>query len=420
MANHFRLYERPLMTDETQAELSVTGVLEGYVSGDAYEGRLQINNSIGRCTVEIVEANLPPGAAVRVDNITKEVVVKWDAFEEAAEESNSVPNGDFEEGDNGQWILGNGWSIEAGGAETGTFSAVFQNFRGISNIESVRFPYTPGTPITGQCRFQQGASSENKLTGRALLIWCDINGNALPGGEGVSFTGGELIRSGKNGEWKPATVTGASREAVKVAIGFSCNRRSQNRLARVDNFTWNHKYTVGTQGPGIFHLSIRVTDSENRVAFWDGVIYMPDSGVSTWVAGGETSVDVPTPADLSLGGIWIEKADATSPLNIHITADGIICRRFEGSSRSLLPSDVRFSKTRVSTNATASGILHRGIAIKKRPGVMDIVEYVGTGAAHDIPHSLGSVPGVVLILGDSCVLAYNRLMGTELLGGDTG
>lgn len=272
MANHFRLYERPLMADETEAALTVTGLLEGYTSGEAYESRLQINNSIGRCTVEIVEANLPPGAAVRVDNVTKEVVVKWDAFEVVAEELNAVPNGDFEEGDNGQWSLGNGWSIEAGGAETGTFSGVFRNFKGISNIESVRLPYTPGTPITGQCRFQQGASSKGNLTGRVLLIWCDANGNMLPGGEGVSFTGGDLIRSGSNGEWKTSTVTGASREAAMVAIGFSCNRRKQNKLARVDNFTWNHKYTLGQEDDSDYSLYIKVTDGLNRTAYWRGVI----------------------------------------------------------------------------------------------------------------------------------------------------
>ncbi|UVB03024.1 hypothetical protein IVIADoCa2_47 [Xanthomonas phage vB_Xar_IVIA-DoCa2] len=272
MANHFRLYERPLMADETEAALTVTGVLEGYTSGEAYESRLQINNSIGRCTVEIVEANLPPGAAVRVDNVTKEVVVKWDAFEVVAEELNAVPNGDFEEGDNGQWAFGNGWSIEAGGAETGTFSGVFQNFKGISSIESVRLPYTPGTPIKGQCRFQQGASSKGNLVGRALLIWCDANGNMLPGGEGVSFTGGDLIRSGSNGEWKTSTVTGASREATMVAIGFNCNRKKQNKLARVDNFTWNHKYTLGQVGDDVYFLHIKVTDSLNRVAYWKGNI----------------------------------------------------------------------------------------------------------------------------------------------------
>ncbi|UYA98666.1 hypothetical protein IVIADoCa4_46 [Xanthomonas phage vB_Xar_IVIA-DoCa4] len=272
MANHFRLYERPLMADETEAALTVTGVLEGYTSGEAYESRLQINNSIGRCTVEIVEANLPPGAAVRVDNVTKEVVVKWDAFEVVAEELNAVPNGDFEEGDNGQWYFGNGWSIEAGGAETGTYSGVFQNFKGISSIESVRLPYTPGTPIKGQCRFQQGASSKGNLVGRALLIWCDANGNMLPGGEGVSFTGGYLIRSGSNGEWKTSTVTGASREAAMVAIGFNCNRKKQNRLARVDNFTWNHKYTLGQVGDDTYFLHIKVTDSLNRVAYWKGNI----------------------------------------------------------------------------------------------------------------------------------------------------
>lgn len=272
MASHFRLYERPLVMDEIESALTVTGELEGYTSGEPYESRLQINNSIGRCTVEIIEASLPPGAAVRVDNVTKEVVVKWDAYTVVADELNSVPNGDFEEGDNGQWSFGNGWSIQAGGAETGTYAGVFHNFKGTASIESVRVPYTPGTPITASCRFQQGASSKGNLTGRILLIWCDENGNMIPGGEGISWAGGNLIRSGSRGEWKTSTVTAASRAAVSVAAGFSAHRKKQNLLARVDNFTWNHKYTLGQVGDDVYFLHIKVTDSLNRVAYWKGAI----------------------------------------------------------------------------------------------------------------------------------------------------
>jgi len=270
MANHFRLYGRPLMADEVLPPLTITGSLPFFVPGEPYEGRLQINNSIGRCTVEVIEAGLPPGYSVRVDNVTKEVVVKWDAYEEVEDEISAVPNGDFEQGDNGQWALGNGWSIKSGGAETGTFSAVFENFRGNSSIESVRVPYTPGTPIRAQCRFQQGASSKGNLAGRAILIWCDAKGNMLPGGEGKSFSVGTLINSGSGGEWQTSEVTGASREAATVAVGFSANRKKQNKLARVDNFTWNHKYTLGTDKREDYFLSIKVTDSANRVAYWSG------------------------------------------------------------------------------------------------------------------------------------------------------
>ncbi|CAB1282953.1 Phage tail fiber protein [Xylella phage Cota] len=274
MTSVFQLYGRPLAENEPLPPLRITGELEGYTSGEAYEGRLQIIDSIGKCVVEIVESSLPPGSYAFVDNFTKEIVLRWPAYAPPDAMASGVPNGDFEQGNDGSWRFGAGWSIEAGGAETGTYSAVYQNQRGIQSIESNRVPYTPGQSITAACRFQQGASSSGNLVGRILLIWCDANGNMVPGGEGISWTGGTLIRSGSNGEWRTSDVTGASSHpnVATVAVGFSANRKKQNKLCRVDNFTWNHEYTTGTNSDLDFTVTFKVTDSANRIAYWTGTV----------------------------------------------------------------------------------------------------------------------------------------------------
>lgn len=272
MTSVFQLYGRPLAEDTPVPPLRITGELEGYTSGEDYEGRLQIVDNIGKCKVEIVESDLPPGAYAFVDNFTNEIVLRWPAYAPPEAMVSGVPNGDFELGDNGMWNFGAGWSIQSGGAETGTYSGVFANQRGISSIESVRVPYTPGTPIHAAVRFQQGASSEGNLVGRILLIWCDANGNMLPGGEGVSYDGGNLIRSGSNGAWHTSEVTASSEQAATVAVGFSANRKKQNKLARVDNFTWDHEYSTGTNSDLDFTVTFKVTDSANRVAYWTGTV----------------------------------------------------------------------------------------------------------------------------------------------------
>lgn len=271
MSSVFQLYGRPLAEDTPLPPLMIVGSLPSYEPGNSYEGRLSVLNAIGKCTAELVESSLPPGAYVFMDNFTHEVVLAWPTYTPPTTEASTVPNGDFEAGDDGSWRKGAGWSIVAGDAETGTYSGVFSNQRGVSVLESARVPYS-GETITASARFQQGASSKGNLVGRVVLLWCDADGNAIPGGEGVSFTGGNLITSGSHGEWQTSSVTAqSSRAEVKtVAVGFSAERKKQNRLARVDNFVWNHKYQVGTDDQIDYTVTIKVTDSANRVAYWTG------------------------------------------------------------------------------------------------------------------------------------------------------
>jgi len=286
MTSVFQLYGRPLAEDDQlpPMPLMIVGSLPSYEPGNSYEGRLDVLNAIGKCTAEIVESSLPPGAYVFMDNFTQEVVLAWPTYTPPTTEASAIPNGDFEAGDDGSWRKGAGWTIEAGGAESGTYSGVFANQRGISSIESARVPYN-GETITASARFQQGASSEGNLVGHIILIWCDADGNMIPGGEGVSFNGGNTIRSGSNGAWHTSSVTAKSNSpnAKTVAVGFSANRKRQNRLARVDNFTWNHQYTLGTETLEDHFLKVKVTDSANRVAYWSGRVLFDSYWLNTQV-----------------------------------------------------------------------------------------------------------------------------------------
>lgn len=271
MANHFRLFGRPLMADEVLPELSVTGTLEGYTSGAAYESRLQINNPVGRCTVEILASNLPSGASVRIDNLTKEVVVKWDAYEEVVATESKVPNGSFEDGDNGTWVKGPGWSIGTGSdypTKDGVYSARFANLKTQgSDLVLPMVAAKVNDYIKVRAQIQQGASSEGNAGARVWLTFHDSTGKQIGDHPGT------WVKSGKAGSWKESSAEGgAPAGTAGVMVRVAAYRSKENYPLWVDDITWNHKYSLGTTGTGDYSLSIQVVDSLNRVAYWAGTI----------------------------------------------------------------------------------------------------------------------------------------------------
>lgn len=276
MANHFRLYGRPLMADEVADGLSVTGVLEGYTAGEAYESRLSINNPVGRCTVEVIESTLPSGAAVRVDNITKEVVVKWAAFTEVVDEETLVPNGDFEAGDDGTWVPGGGsngegWSIGTGSdydTDSGVYSARFANIKtGGSDLLNPLIPAEVNDYIRCTAEVQQGASSKGKAGARVSIIYRKEDGTEL------QRNWGNMVSSGSNGNWHQSVAEGAAPKDTKyVQVVLSAFRSKQNKPLWVDTVKWNHKYVLGQEDDSDYYLYIKVTDGANRVAYWRGGI----------------------------------------------------------------------------------------------------------------------------------------------------
>lgn len=151
-----------------------------------------------------------------------------------------IPNAGFESG-NTAWALAGPWSIINGGpAFEGTWSAQFgTGFSGNAEIKmATGVAVSPGTTITGSCKFNQGASSSGNLSGQLALEWYTA------GDVFISESTGAVIISGSNGEWKQATVTAsAPANAGLVRLSFNCNRTGDNSAAWVDGFQWDHKTT---------------------------------------------------------------------------------------------------------------------------------------------------------------------------------
>ena len=272
MPNHIRLFERPLVADEVLPALMVTGVLPDYTPEAAYEGRLPILNSVGKCTVEVLESTLPPGAFVRVDNITKEVVVKWAAYKEEEEPISLVPGGDFEDGDSGSWSLGPGWSIGTGpdyDTKSGAYSARFAGVKtGGSDMVSPRVPAKVNDYIRVSAQVQQGASAKGNAGARVSLIYRNAEGAEL------LRLWGNLVTSGKNGAWNETVAEGAApADTATVEVVISAYRHRENFALWVDDVVWNHKYTLGQDKDEDFFLRLRVTDSLNRVAYWESQLW---------------------------------------------------------------------------------------------------------------------------------------------------
>lgn len=270
MANHQLLFGRPLVADETLPPLSVTGALEGYTSGEAYDSELDINNSVGRCTLTVIESTLPPGARVFIDQLRKKVVVRWDAYTPPVETVQLVPNGDFEAGDDGRWGLGPGWTIGSGAdypVQDGTHSARFKDYKGTSDMVLASVPAKTNDYIKIDAMIQHGASSEGNVGARVSLVWRAEDGREL------DRNLGNYISSGSKGAWKTSTAKGyGPGDARYVSVVLSAKRSRQNHGLFVDKIVWNHKYTLGTNTDTAYYVRLRVTDSINRQAEWAGAI----------------------------------------------------------------------------------------------------------------------------------------------------
>lgn len=274
MANHFRLFSRPLVMDEVEAALSITGALPEYSPGDAFEGSLQVNNAIGRFRVEIMpDSTLPDGAFVRADNIAQELVLKWGAYQIVNPvTSQPVLNGTFEDGDDGAWLNHHrGWKVVDGRGIGGSRAAEFGAVRGINNYVGVLTPVTdPSRVIKLEASINHGSASTGELVVGPFLLWYDANRNL------VRWTDpGTYVRGGANGDWHDYSYAegAAGDAAIKfVAPGLTANRTGSPHSCWVDNVRWNHAYRSGQDTMTDYWVHLKVTDSANRVAYWSGYL----------------------------------------------------------------------------------------------------------------------------------------------------
>lgn len=268
------LFNRPRLDTDSPAPpaLAVTGTLDNYEVGAAYSDRLQIENAIGKCAVEVISSDLPIGALVYVDNLSSEVVVRWPAFSLTA--TDVLFNGGFEAGNEG-WSLSGPWEINnTGDAETGSYSAEFKKgTRGEFKMIGSPVPVDSPTTIVITARVQQGASSAGNAGAGVGLLW--YNG----AGATIAETSGPKVTSGSGGAWNTASHSGTRPAgAALVAPVITGFRERENKAFWVDNVQWDHEYFAGSDSEDGYSLSVEVTDSAGRVASWSGTISNAPSG----------------------------------------------------------------------------------------------------------------------------------------------
>lgn len=297
MANHLFLFGKPLGKPRELPDLEVTGTLPGYKVGIEYEGKLSILNSVGRCKVDIVESDLPPGAYAVVDQIAKKVVVRWPAYQPPTIEETSIVNGDFNTGDLSGWQPTSKWQVaKYDTTGVGLTGWEWDNARAINNypdhateyplgnkaafytapdsigsLVSISYPVSYGQTITAKSTWDQGPSNKRNNSEYTVLRFSDDNGN--PRGSEVL---GNVIHDLTNTQLHTSSVSAAVPfGATKMTVILRVERRRYARPVVVDNVKVSGlSYSVGNLDPDkVFSVTLRVTDSLNRVALWSGEIH---------------------------------------------------------------------------------------------------------------------------------------------------
>lgn len=271
-----RLYDAPHgQTGATSASdiprLYVAGSLPSIPATWAYEGRLQIYNQVGNCSVKLLSGDLPPGYSIGVDNATKEVVIRWPSNLSA---STAMPNANFSEGDVG-WNKGQGWSIIEGDNVLdpddpgNSWEGLFVHQIGESSMMSQAFiPVQPGQTITASIDVQTGNAREHSHGAAVRIGFYDVFGTHVGGGDG------NVVKETTHDDWAKSSITIPVPPAAEfVNGGFASYRMHQDYALWVDNFQWSvEQPTQGTTVAETIPLSLRVTDSDLRTADWSGSI----------------------------------------------------------------------------------------------------------------------------------------------------
>lgn len=260
-------YDRPdLDQTRNRPALYVTGAFARAKPSQQYEGRLQIQNSIGSSAVRQIDGDaLPEGAQLRVDQSTQEVVVAWPSYQTAQA---PIANPGFEEGNTG-WEAGAGWVIAKENPPSGQWAAGYNNNRGMSRISNgARYKVQPGQITTAKCDVRQGASSEENAGASVMLEYRDAAGDVI-----YTVEGNRVMSASKNRVY-PSNVFGAAPAgAATINVAGNGIRYRENKILFVDNFEWNH--TVSSAGINIetvFNLVLLVNDSTGRSYIWRGQI----------------------------------------------------------------------------------------------------------------------------------------------------
>ena len=259
------LYLRPdLDQGDREPVFVVSGVLKPAKVAKAYSSDLKASGHVGPLeAVQVGGDTLPGGHTISTSGDL--ITISWPEY---AENNSVINNSSFDNLLTG-WDPGPGW-IAASGHISPPFCAAFSGVSGTSPLSS-KSRYPVGTAVINcSCRVEQGASSAGNAGAGVCLEYRDSDG------EVVARHTGEMIMSGSNGAVKtsslvsdPSTVSGA----VTVNIGCIGTRKKENHEVFVDDFKWDHKSpSVGVNHERTYNITIKVTDSAGRVAFWSGSV----------------------------------------------------------------------------------------------------------------------------------------------------
>lgn len=265
MSHSPRLFMRPLAVQPTPSPLNVLGTPAKYLPDLPYQSRLTITGGVGKCKVDILSSNnLPPSAQVYVDNVLKELVIRWPPFTTKPAVMGPVRNGNFDDGLNFWESKTPGWKIgqgqgDAGGYPSGGPCLEFPgNVLGEGYIDSEIVPCNPGDSINFGCWVQQGASAAGNASGQSALVFIDLAGNE-------TVFRGTVVDDGANREWHESRLLRqAPPGSVYVRGRLYGKRTRENKPVFFDNVTWNHAYTSGNNGTMPVDITVRVSDAMNQ------------------------------------------------------------------------------------------------------------------------------------------------------------
>lgn len=259
MSHSPRLFMRPLAVQPTPVPLNVTGTPPKYLPDLQYLTRLPIVGGVGKFKVDLISSNnLHPSAQIYVDNVTKELVIRWPPFKTNPPVMGLVRNGDFTDGLNFWDAKTPGWKI--GNGQSGSDPACLEFPPGILGegyIDSEQVPCLPGDQINFGCEVQQGASARGNAGGQSALVFINNAGEE-------TVMRGTLVDDGANQEWHDSRLLREAPADVRYVRGRLYGvRHRENKGVFFRNVTWNHAYSSGNNGTLPVDITVRVSDSLN-------------------------------------------------------------------------------------------------------------------------------------------------------------
>lgn len=259
--------------------LYVAGLLPGGKPLLAYEGRLQIKNPSGPCTVAQIGGDaLPPGASISVDSVTMKVVVAWPAY---SEHVTPLANPGFETGDTSGWSFtprgGSGVPVVDGAYRyEGSHSLKWPGGHGMGSEGGIEVeawnntigPCLPGQRVTSHARCMYNPAGHN-FGNRYQGLLRFLDGAGVPIGNAVR---GKLFKGrGNNGRWNDASATGIGPAGTK-AVQMGAWLTGSNAPVWLDAASWDVPSSLGINIEATLNLTLRVRDSAGRTALWSGSV----------------------------------------------------------------------------------------------------------------------------------------------------